>query len=221
MKKNTTCLDRAVEFADNPEPRCPCVLLVDTSLSMEGAPIRALNQGIQQFKTELLRDPLAAKRVEIAIVSFNSKVIVEQDFVTPDALTPPNLKADGVTEMGQGILKAFEMVEARKRAYQTEGVAYYRPWVFMLTDGAPTDNTSAAEQRVKDSEANKRVAFFAVGVDGADMETLSRISLRQPVKLNGLNFGEMFEWLSRSLQMVSKSRPGDQVELPAVGWAKT
>jgi uncharacterized protein YegL len=62
------------------------------------------------------------------------------------------------------------------------------------------------------------VAFFAVGVEGADMGKLAAISVRPPVTLTGLNFNKMFEWLSRSLQMVAASQPGDQVALPAVGW---
>ena len=50
-------------FADNPEPRCPCVLVLDTSGSMYGDPIKQLNAGVKVFKQELLQDPLATKRV--------------------------------------------------------------------------------------------------------------------------------------------------------------
>ena len=52
-------LDETVEFAENPEPRCPCVLLLDTSSSMRGAPIEALNEGLRVFKTDLMHDALA------------------------------------------------------------------------------------------------------------------------------------------------------------------
>ena len=55
-----------VEFADNPEPRCPCVLLLDTSGSMSGAKITELNNGLQTFAEELRSDAMAAKRVEVA-----------------------------------------------------------------------------------------------------------------------------------------------------------
>ena len=61
-----------VDFIDNPEPRCPCVLIVDTSGSMGGEPIAALNSGIEQFARELNADNLAKKRIEVAIVSFGS-----------------------------------------------------------------------------------------------------------------------------------------------------
>jgi len=69
-------LEDAVEFAENPEPRCPCVLLLDTSGSMQGVPIEALNRGLQTFKDDLMRDPVAPKRVEVAIVTFDNDVNV-------------------------------------------------------------------------------------------------------------------------------------------------
>jgi Uncharacterized protein encoded in toxicity protection region of plasmid R478, contains von Willebrand factor (vWF) domain len=52
-------LDEVVEFAENPEPRCPCVLLLDTSASMTGTPIQALNDGLEIFKDNLITDELA------------------------------------------------------------------------------------------------------------------------------------------------------------------
>jgi len=219
MNTETTLLD-SIEFAENAEPRCPCILILDVSGSMAGEPIHALNQGIEQFKNELMQDSLAVKRVELAVVAFNDVVKVVQDFVTPDAFVPATLKAGGATSMGAGILKAFDLVDARKAMYRTNGIAQYCPWCWLLTDGAATDDTSAAEQRIRDAETKRRAAFFAVGVENADMLRLASISVRQPLKLKGLNFASMFEWLRVSLQSVSTSRPGDQVQLPAVGWAK-
>ena len=73
-----------LEFADNPEPRCPCVLLLDTSKSMNGDRIAALNKGLQAFRDELIKDPLARQRVEIAVVTFGGTVQVIQHFVTVD-----------------------------------------------------------------------------------------------------------------------------------------
>src|SRR5438445_13760587 len=84
MNTETTLLD-SIEFAENAEPRCPCILILDVSGSMAGEPIHALNQGIEQFKNELMQDSLAVKRVELAVVAFNDVVKVVQDFVTPDA----------------------------------------------------------------------------------------------------------------------------------------
>lgn len=215
-------LAHGVEFADNPEPRCPCVLLLDTSGSMFGSPIRALNQGLATFREELMGDALAQRRVEIAIVTFGGEVKVVQDFVTVDNFTPPELVALGLTPMGTAIQQALELIENRKREYKANGVAYYRPWVFLITDGAPEgeDKTAIdrAAERIKADEAAKRVAFFAVAVEGADLDVLSSITVRPPLRLTGLKFVELFVWLSRSTQNVAKSKVGDQVALPPVDW---
>jgi len=219
---NVTTLEDAVEFAENPEPRCPCVLLLDTSGSMAGQPIAALNDGLRAFKNDLIKDPLASRRVEVAIVTFDSAVQIVQDFVTADQFEPPILQAGGATLMGSAIHQALDLIRARKSQYRANGVAYYRPWVFMITDGEPqgepSDIVQQAAQRVHDEEENRRVAFFSVGVEGANIDRLKQISVRAPVKLIGLNFVEMFVWLSRSTQAISHSRTDDQVALPPPGW---
>nr|OEJ75478.1 hypothetical protein BH720_09550 [Desertifilum tharense IPPAS B-1220] len=219
---DTFKLDEAVEFAENPEPRCPCVLLLDTSGSMQGPALDALNQGLKSFKDDLIKDSLAARRVEVAIVTFNNDIRVEQDFVTADQFEPPLLKAQGMTYMGGAIQQALDLIQTRKAQYRANGVAYYRPWVFMITDGAPQgepeDVVAKAAQRLREDENNKHVAFFAVGVENADMERLSEIVVRTPVKLKGLNFVEMFLWLSASMSAVSHSKIDDQVALPPPGW---
>lgn len=216
-------LEEAVEFAENPEPRCPCVLLLDTSGSMQGPAIDALNKGLQAFKADLLKDPLASRRVEIAVVGFSSSVKVLHDFVTVDHFQPPALEASGQTFMGGAIAKALDLIQARKTQYRANGVAYYRPWVFMITDGEPQgepDNVvQLAIDRLKREETEKKVAFFAVGVEDANMERLKAIAVRAPVKLIGLNFVEMFVWLSRSMEKVAQSRTDEQVALPPPGWA--
>jgi uncharacterized protein YegL len=204
----------AVDFAENQEDRCACVLLLDVSYSMSGVPIDSLNQGIRSFKEELNKDNYARKRVEVAIVTFGSQADVVQKFITADQFTPPTLRAYGSTSMGAGINLALDIIEARKQRYKQHGVCYYRPWILMITDGAPTDDISYATHRIIEAEKSKKAIFFAVGTEGASMDILSKISVRLPIKLNELNFGELFEWLSASLSSVSQSRIGDQVALP-------
>ncbi len=222
VMQDTLKLDEVVEFAENPEPRCPCVLLLDTSGSMQGTPIEALNQGLQTFKEELIKNSLASRRVEVAIVTFDSQVNVIQDFVTADQFNPPMLIAQGLTTMGSGIHKALDMIQDRKAQYRSNGVAYYRPWVFMITDGEPQgefeDVIDQATRRLQADEASKRVAFFTVGVENANMNRLGQIAVRNPLKLTGLNFVEMFVWLSASMSAVSHSKVDEQVALPPIGW---
>ncbi|HAN6256139.1 TPA: VWA domain-containing protein [Escherichia coli] len=206
------------DFASNPEPRCPCILLLDVSGSMNGRPINELNAGLVTFRDELLADPLALKRVELGIVTFGP-VHVEQPFTSAANFFPPILFAQGDTPMGAAITKALDMVEERKREYRANGISYYRPWIFLITDGAPTNEWQAAANKVFRGEEDKKFAFFTIGVQGADMKTLAQISVRQPLPLQGLQFRELFSWLSSSLRSVSRSTPGTEVVLEAPkGW---
>jgi uncharacterized protein YegL len=209
------------DLVSNPEPRCPCLLLLDTSTSMAGQAIAELNAGLQSFKIDLRADSLAMQRVELAIITFGP-VQVHADFQTADGFEPPLLHANGDTPMGEAIMRGLDMLEARKATYKQAGVSYFRSWVFLITDGSPTDEWRAAAQRVHTGEKSKAFSFFAAGVNGADMRTLGQICSpdRQPLNLKGLHFRELFRWLSSSLGGVAKSRPGELVALPAPsGWA--
>ena len=210
----------AAEFAENAEPRCPCLLLLDTSGSMDGEPIRQLNDGLAAFKEELSADLLAMKRVEVAVVTFGP-VNVLSEFQTPDLFYPPQLTTTGDTPMGAAIERGLEMLRERKDAYRANGISYYRPWIFLITDGAPTDSWRRAAKLVKEGDPYTALSFFAVGVRGANMEILSQIATRTPQKLDGLKFRELFAWLSSSLSGVSKSQVGQQVLLPPPsGWTE-
>lgn len=223
------------EFVDNPEPRCPVVLLLDTSGSMNGTPIEELNRGLRAFEKALKDDHLASLRVEVAILTFGGEVSlldVSGDgtdpadagdaFVTVDRFEPPVLRARGSTPMGRAVREGLDLIRQRKAIYKQNGIDYYRPWLFLLSDGHPTDGGwEKAAADLCAEESRKGVMVFAVGVDKADLTKLGRFSgERSPLRLRGLAFEELFTWLSRSLSSVSHSNPGDLAPLPPVGWAE-
>jgi uncharacterized protein YegL len=225
-------LERQIEVANPQQPQVATVLLVDTSSSMSGDKIRQLNDGLRFFKDDVSSNPLARKRVEVSVVSFGGAVTIEHPFSAIDDFDPPMLKADGDTPMGESILQAVDLIKGRKQVYREVGTDYYRPWIFMVTDGEPTDMSPGeklwddAVRAVHQGESNREFLFFGVGVDPADMETLKQICPpeRPPVRLMAGKFQEMFAWLSKSHQMVSASQVGQQVPLdnPAgpSGWAE-
>jgi uncharacterized protein YegL len=216
-------ISRRVELAQNPEPRCPVALVVDTSGSMDGQPIRELNQGLAEFKSAVQSDHLAALRVEVALITFGGRVTLAQPFATVDRFDVPTLVADGDTPMGQAVRLALETIRQRKQEYKQFGIDYYRPWLLLISDGEPTDSgwEHAADEACRE-EDRKGVSIFPIGVEGANLSKLARFSkVRQPLKLKGLAFKELFLWLSKSITIVSQSRLGEDVNLPPPsGWAQ-
>lgn len=211
-----------VEFAENPQPRCPVVLLLDVSGSMAGEPIRELSGALEKFVTDLKADQLAALRVELLTITFGGTIQVGE-FVTADSFTVPALVATGDTPMGAAVMRGLELLRERKSVYKQAGVDYFRPWMIIITDGEPTDTGvwETAADKLRQEEERKGVLVYPIGVERADLTTLSRFSgKRTPLRLKGFAFRELFQWLSKSLSIVSQSRPGDQVPLPPVGWSE-
>lgn len=199
-------------FADNPSQRCPCLLLLDVSGSMAGRPIAELNAGLVLLKDELSADPLASKRVQIAVVTFGPVETVT-DFVDARQWDAPVLVPKGNTPMGAAIEQGLQMLESQKAIYRNNGIPLYRPWVFLITDGGPTDSWENAARLVHEGEAKKKFKFFAVGVEQANFDILKQISVSEPIALKETRFRDLFAWLSSSLAAVSHSTPGDEVPL--------
>ena len=254
QREGEISLEDAVAFASNPDPRCACVLLLDTSGSMaipkvpigelgdklgvvDGVqtyarkgtgkvliPINELNDGIKTFKVALESNSLTSRRVETAIVSYSSDVELVQDFATVNSLATPDLEASGATCTATAVNFALDILEERKQVYKNMGVPYYRPWVFLITDGASTDSTQQMEEaseRVRKAQDSKQLSFFCVGVEGANMDELRQIAPNRTASLKGLAFEEFFVWLSGSLTTVSSSRVDDEIQLSAAdmsGW---
>jgi uncharacterized protein YegL len=221
----------------NPDPRIACVLLLDTSSSMSGPPIDQLNRGFESFCDEIKKDELAQKRAEIAVITFGGVARVEIPFTEGRDLQPRRLVAAGGTPMGAALNLAMDQLTAQKQAYKQAGLEYYRPWLFVLTDGEPTDGQefTAAAARARRAESDRAVSVFGVGVGpAANLARLKDLSeKRVPVMLDGLSFREFFSWLSASLSAASASNAygssdsglaqaetTEQIALPPAGWAK-
>ncbi|MDD1723958.1 MAG: VWA domain-containing protein [Methanospirillum sp.] len=217
-------LEKLEDIVDIPypqHPHCATVLVLDTSASMSGNKIAELNEGLRILTDELREDDLAMKRIDLAIISFGKGVELIRPFTGISAFVPPELVAGGYTPMGEAILEAIRVVEERKEEYKEIGTDYYRPWIFLVTDGQPTDmrRGDSRWQEVTDAvhtgEKERKFLFWALGVDQANMTLLREISPpeRTPLMLREAKWADMFLWLSKSLSQISDSRVGEQISL--------
>jgi uncharacterized protein YegL len=209
----------AVETPKNYEQKCLCVLVLDTSGSMQGAPIDALNQALRDFRTEVEEDFNASNRLEIGIVTFSDVVEVAQEPTLVEGMIGHELKAAGLTYLVDGVRTAINMIKTRKSYYQETGQKYYRPWIVLFTDGSPDrgQDIDGLAAEIKDGVDRKNYMFYPIGVEGADMEILSKIAhpSSPPMKLQGLKFVEFFKWLSNSMAIITSSKEGQTVQLPS------
>ncbi|MBL7945773.1 MAG: VWA domain-containing protein [Flavobacteriales bacterium] len=212
-------IDFNVESPDNYEQKCLLVLLVDVSGSMSGTPIAELNRGLQEFYSDIQQDSTTANRLEVCIVEFSSTV---ETLVTPSlvsSFTMPQLSVKGSTKMVDGMKEAIAVVDARKAWYKSTGQPYYRPWIVLITDGAPDPGQDIEwmKNEIQSRVDAKSFHFYALGVTSADMQMLTRVShpTTPPAMLNGLRFAEFFKWLSASMSMIANSKEGEKTNLPS------
>jgi len=194
------------------------MLLLDSSGSMKGTPIEALNRGVQQFIEELQSDDLTSVSVELGIISFGNKVDYVQPIDAIAKLSIPKLKADSVTPMGEAVELALNEMMDRITEYKTLGIPFYKPWLIIMTDGEPTDDYRKSAQRLKTLAELEKVIVFAIGVGvNPNMEILGEFcdSKRPPKRLEGLRFAELFTWIKDSLSSVAASFVDDKIKLPS------
>lgn len=217
--------DFAAESPANYEQKCLCVLVLDVSGSMVGEPIRQLNEGLEAFRYQVIKDETAAERLEVSIITFESTVNCIQEPALLRDIHMPKLEANGSTQLARAVKTAILKVIDRKHWYRKTGQPYYRPFIILMTDGDPDADQDMGELMVEINEGvnNKRFLFFPIGVEGANMDRLNYIAhpSTPPMKLKGLNFVGFFQWLSNSVGVITRSKDGDQIQLPdASSWGQ-
>lgn len=210
-----------IVLQDNTNQRLPCVLVLDASTSMAGEAIDQLNIGLETLDQQLKNDDIACQRVQLAVITAGGlgEATLVVDWTDAIDFVPPKIVANGTTPLGTAVARALEKIEEQKENYKNHQVQYNRPWLFVITDGEPNDpDWRRCAESARSSEKSNKVSIFCIGTEGANFETLSEFSVRPPLKLNGLNFKELFVWLSRSASTTSRASSGEMAQLEPVSW---
>tara|TARA_B110000008_G_scaffold271648_1_gene303361 strand:+ start:119 stop:787 length:669 start_codon:yes stop_codon:yes gene_type:complete len=206
---------------DNTSQRLPCVVVLDGSTSMSGDAITNLNAGLKVLEKELKSDDIASMRVQLLIIRIggfsDAEIIV--DWTDAIDFEAPNIEANGTTPLGKGVDLALSEIEKQKLKYRENQIPYNRPWLFVITDGSPTDNGwEKSAQKACEAEKKDKVVIFTIGTDGANFENLNRFSSRGALMLKNLDFKELFIWLSQSVSVGSQTELNSGAQLPAASW---
>lgn len=204
---------------NNPAPRCPVILLLDTSGSMSGDPIKELNAGLKQFIQETSNDEAASMSVELEVITFDTQVNIAMPFtpICDVEKNPAPLTTYGSTSMGGALTLAADELKKRRQIYQDNGIPSYKPWVVLMTDGCPNDNWEAPAAQMRALAEQNRITFVGVeigkGVDHATMCKIMPAVNPMLAKLDGLKFKDFFRWLTDSMGALSSSAISDQDNL--------
>jgi len=220
-------------YGENVSQRTPCLLVLDASASMGAVEagrtrISLLNDGIAAFDADLKADEIAMARVQIGAINvggFSSEPQMFLDWTDAMDFQPFPMVTGYNTPLGAATLLGLEVIEAQKSVLKSHGISYNRPWMLILTDGAPTDDDATwreACRRAREAETRGRVLIFPVCVGDVDLNKIAELTITPPKKMNGLQFRELFLWLSESVREASKSAPGSTVQFaPTDRWAGT
>lgn len=200
------------EFKDGQEWR-----IVEGGINL----ISEVERGVNLFYDAIRNNDQARLSCEISVVTFSDDSNILEDFTSIDSKSDFSINYDEIgnnTAMGKGVEKALELLENRKKSYKLNGVDHYQPWLVLFTDGEPSDNVSCAQQKCRELENQEKLTVFTFALsDDVNKSILSGFSKRKPISIRNDKIDKFFEWLGKSVSIVSQSKVGDKVKLDKTG----
>lgn len=185
--------------------RLPVYLLLDTSGSMYGEPIEAVKNGVQTLISTLRSDPYALETAYLSIITFNSTAQQITPLTELAAIQQPNIDAGGCTVLGGALELLAKKVDSEITKTTAEVIGDWRPLVFLMTDGEPTDSITKGLEEFKKRKFGMVVACAAG--QGANVNTLKQITenVVQLDTADSATIKAFFKWVSASISTSSKS----------------
>lgn len=184
--------------------RLPIYLLIDTSGSMHGEAIEAVRNGLQVMANALRQDPYALETAYLSVITFSSSAKQITPLTELTDFQVPNIQANGTTAMGEALSLLADCINREVVKGSAEVKGDWKPLVFLLSDGAPTDNLSKGIAAMKGVKTGTFVACAAGA--SADTATLRQIT-ETVVSLDTADSSSIaayFKWVSASISVSSQ-----------------
>lgn len=200
--------------------RLPVYLVLDTSGSMYGEPIEAVKNGVQTLISTLRSDPYALETAFISIITFNTNAQQVTSLTELASFQQPTIDAGGCSALGGALELLAQKIDAEVTKTTAEQKGDWKPLVFLMTDGEPTDDITHGLAEFRKRKTGMVVAC-AAGT-GANTNTLKQIT-ENVVSLDTADSATIkafFKWVSASISTSSinlekgEGETSDMSELP-------
>lgn len=202
--------------------RLPIYLLLDTSESMAGPAIESVGAGLKAMLTSLRSNPHALEAVYMSVIEFSRTARVLEPLTELATFQMPSLKIRPGTSLGAGLRLLCDQMRSEVVKTTVDRKGDYRPLVFLLTDGQPTDDWQESVQILRSLSFPKLANFYAIGCGpDADLSVLGKITdiVLKMDELTPEAFKKLFVWLTASVQTASVS-VGERGDLDSIDITK-
>lgn len=184
--------------------RLPVYLMLDTSGSMYGEPIEAVKNGVSVLLSALKSDPYALETAYISIITFSSDVKQIVPLTDINSVSEPSLSAGGCTELGKALEVVSECIDKEVVKSSREKKGDWKPMVFIMTDGEPTDNIKLGLDRFKKTKTGIVVACAAGTAANTDVLKEITENVVSLASTDSESIKAFFKWVSASISTGSQ-----------------
>lgn len=194
------------------------LIAIDTSGSVSGEAIRNINSNLNNFSRIICQDPVAAKCVDVCVITFDDQVRVVQDWCPVKDMHSFKLTSGGCTDLNGAVLTGIQKIRDRSRLYRAQGIVERKPYLIVMTDGfdTVTGNVDEAARLAAERITEGKMKLWFLGYGAYDKDTAAKLCHANgnwcfEVRDGDFNFNDFFDFAANSVKAVSVSAPNERV----------